>query len=88
MADNKNIGFFSEGEDTIDVYRPNNVCLLPEYRGQGIGTDVLNRAIEQHKNQDIYLKVFKSNPAQNLYKRLGFEIIEETRSHYLMKRAK
>ena len=28
--------------------------------------------------------VFKQNPAQNLYKRLGFEIVSETKTHYYM----
>jgi len=27
----------------------------------------------------------KSNPAQNLYKRIGFKVYEETATHYLMK---
>jgi len=33
----------------------------------------------------IFLKVFKSNPAQNLYKQFGFETYSETSTHYLMK---
>ena len=88
MADEKDIGFFSEGEDSTEGYHPNNLCLLPEYRGCGIGSDLLRNAFEKHKNQDIYLRVFKSNPAQNLYKRLGFEIYDETKSHYLMMKQK
>ncbi|MBQ7351665.1 MAG: GNAT family N-acetyltransferase [Clostridia bacterium] len=88
IADNKKIGFFSEGEDTEEVYRPNNLCLLPEYRGKGIGSNILNKAFDKHKEQDIYLKVFKSNPAKNLYQRLGFDICDETKSHYLMVRKK
>lgn len=33
----------------------------------------------------IDLRVFISNPAQNLYKRFGFAVYDKTRSHYLMK---
>ena len=87
-VDNKPVGFFSDGEDNAEGYHPNNLCLLPECRGKGIGSDILNKVLEKHKNQDIYLKVFKSNPAQNLYKRLGFETYDETKSHYLMVRTK
>ena len=88
IVDNKPVGFFSDGEDTAEGYHPNNLCLLPECRGQGIGSDLLNNVFSKHKKQDIFLKVFKSNPAQNLYKRLGFEIYDETKSHYLMVRNK
>ena len=35
---------------------------------------------------DIYLKVFKTNPVINLYKRLGFEIIEDLENHFKMKK--
>ena len=87
-VDNKRVGFFSEGENSLEVYRPNNLCLLPEYRGRGIGSDILCKALDKHKDQDILLRVFKSNPAQNLYKRMGFEIYDETKSHYLMIRKK
>lgn len=86
MIKNKMVGFFSDGEDTAEGYHPNNLCILPEFRGLGIGTDILNNVFEKHKYQNIYLRVFKSNPAQNLYKRLGFEVYDETKSHYLMKR--
>ena len=87
-VENRPVGFFSDGEDTPEGYHPNNLCLLPECRGKGIGSDILNNVFAKHKNQNIYLKVFKSNPAQNLYKRLGFEVYDETKSHYLMVRTK
>lgn len=88
MVDNKMVGFFSDGEDNEEGYHPNNLCLLPECRGKGIGSDILSNVFEKHKKQDIFLRVFKSNPAQNLYKRMGFEIYDETKSHYLMVRKK
>ena len=82
--DGKMVGFFSDGEDNEEGYHPNNLCLLPECRGKGIGSDILNKVLNKHKHKDILLRVFKSNPAQNLYKRMGFEIYDETKSHYLM----
>ena len=88
MVEDKAVGFFSDGEENNDVYHTNNLCLIPEYRGMGIGRDILNKVFEKHKNKDILLKVFKSNPAQNLYKRMGFETYEETNSHYLMVKRK
>ena len=32
------------------------------------------------------LQVFKDNPAFKLYKRLGFEVYEETETHYRMEK--
>jgi ribosomal protein S18 acetylase RimI-like enzyme len=51
-----------------------DIALLPEYRGTGIGTqvlqDLLKRAVEARK--PVKLQVFKTNPALRLYERLGF----------------
>ena len=34
----------------------------------------------------MHLQVFKTNPAIDLYKRLGFETVDETRTHCIMER--
>ena len=81
-------GFVDGRNKDKNSYKQGNICLLPEFRGKGIGSWYLNEVIKKHKNQDIYLRVFRSNPAQNLYKRFGFEIYDETKSHYLMVRKK
>ena len=83
LVNGERVGFFSEGENSSDCYRPNNICLKLDFRGKGIGRDILTNVIEKHKGQDIVLRCFKSNPAQNLYKRLGFVVFDETQSHFL-----
>lgn len=56
-----------------------------EYRGMGIGTDIIKTIL--YENAIVYLWVYKLNTkAINLYKRLGFEIVDETESRYFMKR--
>lgn len=37
-------------------------------------------------NRNTILQVFKENPARFLYQNVGFEIYEETTSHYKMRR--
>lgn len=60
------------------------IYLYDEYRGKGIGTKLINSV--QHKN--IYLWVYKNNTkAISLYKKIGFEIIEETETRYKMKKS-
>ena len=51
--------------------------LLPEYQGQGIGTGVLRKVIEQAavRRFPVTLSVVPANPrAQHLYEKLGFEV--------------
>ena len=82
-VDGKNIGFFN-GEITESGYELGNICIIPEYRGRGIGTAVLENIIAEHVGMSISLRFFKSNPAGGLYERMGFSLVGETASHYLM----
>lgn len=65
-------------------YEIGNICIIPEFQGKGIGTNVLNDIIELHKNQDIHIQYFKQNPVGNLYKKLGFVEDVEKPFHYTM----
>lgn len=50
--------------------------VLPEFRGRGIGTQILRKCIE-NVDLPIYLYVFKKNTgAIRLYERLGFSVSE------------
>ena len=80
---NKNIGFYSDYEDK-DYYEIGNICIIPEYQGKGIGTDILMKKIEEHNDKDIKIQYFKKNPVGKLYKRFGFVENGETKFHYQM----
>jgi ribosomal protein S18 acetylase RimI-like enzyme len=58
----------------------------PDYQNHKIGSrlikQLLSRAIDQ--GASVYLSVLKSNPAQHLYRHLGFEKIGETQFEYEM----
>ncbi|MDU0347701.1 GNAT family N-acetyltransferase [Actinomyces sp. MRS3W] len=54
------------------------VSLYREFRGQGIGTRMLRRMLEELREAGYArasLGVAKGNPALHLYKRLGFRIV-------------
>jgi ribosomal protein S18 acetylase RimI-like enzyme len=55
------------------------VQLMPEQQGRGIGAALIRELIKEARAAGIALKlkVLKSNPAQRLYERLGFEIVGE-----------
>ena len=63
------------------------ISLLKEYRNYGIGTDLMKRMltklrIEGYKQAS--LSVQKINYAVGMYKKLGFEVVEETDEEYIM----
>ena len=73
--DNKNIGrlYLAELEDEIRII---DLLLVPEYRGQGIGTKILTDILQSaEKPVRIYLETF--NQSISLFKRLGFQSIRD-----------
>lgn len=84
IKDNQRIGFFHGKVVDNTAYEIGNICIIPNYQGQGIGSTILNKIISENKHKDIYLQYFKQNPVVNLYHRLGFEIIEELPYHFKM----
>ena len=74
-----------EFSDHIRLYR---IWLLPEYQNQGLGSQVLESLINRADELGLPLKltVLRSNPAKQLYERLGFSVKKETDSHYEMRR--
>jgi ribosomal protein S18 acetylase RimI-like enzyme len=53
-----------------------DITILPEQRGRGIGTSLLQalQAEASTASLPLSLSVFESNPAQRLYERLGFRV--------------
>lgn len=61
------------------------IYIEKEFRNNGIGTDIIMKAVKKSNNKNIYLWVYKENiKAVSLYKKLGFKIIDETESRYYM----
>ena len=84
--DGKFIGFlqFYFESSYLDVAE---IHLLPEYRGKGIGSDILlclqNDCLI--KKRTMRIGCFKENlRATSLYQKLGFIQTEETNTHYIM----
>lgn len=60
-------------------FRIVDITLLPEFRGNGIGTKILEAIFKeaQKQNQDVTIHVERNNPALMLYTRLGFMVVED-----------
>lgn len=79
------IGFYNESQ-TDSIYEIGNICIIPKYQNQGIGTTILQDVIEKHADKEIRLQYFKQNPVGRLYERLGFQQCGETEYHYQMRK--
>lgn len=65
------------------------ISLYEEYRGKGIGTELMVRMIKELKSagyEKCSLAVQKENYAVKLYKKVGFEIVDENEEEYIMVR--
>lgn len=63
------------------------ISLYKEYRGQGIGTDMMQKMLTTLKNagyKQASLSVQKANYAANMYLKLGFETVSENEEEYIM----
>ncbi|MEY8354548.1 GNAT family N-acetyltransferase [Lachnospiraceae bacterium 54-53] len=79
------VGFFSYGgqAEKIDGI---SIQMLEEARNKGMGSFYLNHitALSRQTGKPAYLVVHKSNPAEGLFRRFGFKVYDESRTHYLM----
>lgn len=63
------------------------ISLFEEYRGQGIGTDLMRAMLELLKANGYKrasLAVQKENYAVKMYKKIGFEVVAENEQEYIM----
>jgi ribosomal protein S18 acetylase RimI-like enzyme len=75
-------GYGHVADDTPEM----TIAVLPEYRGRGIGTSLLSALIDAaaRSHPGISLSVIGDNPAMNLYRRMGFEIVRTDGAFYTM----
>jgi ribosomal protein S18 acetylase RimI-like enzyme len=62
-----------------------DIALLPEFRHHGLGRSLLEAVLAEAgtRGQSVCLHVERTNPALGLYRRLGFEIVDDRESVYL-----
>lgn len=63
------------------------ISLSKEYRGKGIGTELMKQMLTELKDgkyKKASLAVQKQNYAVKMYKKVGFEIVDENEEEYIM----
>jgi ribosomal protein S18 acetylase RimI-like enzyme len=63
-----------------------DIALLPEHRGSGIGTELMNELLAEaaEAGKKVRIHVERFNPALSLYERLGFTRVEDQGVYFLM----
>ena len=62
------------------------IALLPEFRGRGIGTEILTNLQSESRGSGKFLSIHveRFNPALSLYARLGFTLAEDKGVYLLL----
>lgn len=63
------------------------ISLYKEYRGHGIGTELMRRMLDilrDNRYKKASLAVQKENYAVKMYKNIGFKIVDENSEEYIM----
>lgn len=65
-----------------------DIAILPEHRGSGIGTHLLEAVLAEgdEAGKAVSIHVEATNPARRLYERLGFSPVEDRGVYVLMRR--
>ncbi|MEZ5940533.1 MAG: GNAT family N-acetyltransferase [Planctomycetaceae bacterium] len=70
-----------------DQLRIIDIALMPQSRGQGIGGQIMQSILDEGRStgKAVTIHVEGNNPAQRLYKRLGFKKVDDTGVYHLMR---
>lgn len=62
--------------------------IAPDYQSRGIGAELIRGLCSEADGRGVLveLQVLKVNPARRLYEQLGFAVVGETETHYVMRR--
>ncbi len=76
------------GYGNVDENTPEfAISVRPEFRRRGIGEELLNRLITKLASQgyaQVSISVQKTNPAHRLYQRMGFEVLHDRQTDWVM----
>jgi ribosomal protein S18 acetylase RimI-like enzyme len=77
--------YLHRGESEIRIV---DIALLPEHRGNGVGTSLLRDVLAEADatGKRVTIHVERLNPALRLYERLGFSVAEDKGVYLLLER--
>ena len=54
MCNNEKIGFYQGQVVNERTYYIENICIIPEYQGKGIGTEILKSIVKEYSARSLY----------------------------------
>lgn len=85
VLNNQNAGLLKldESENRIEIVQ---IQIDPKFQKRGLGQQIIKEVLKNAvaENKEVFLSVLKVNPAKELYERLGFKIIGENKSSFMM----
>lgn len=70
-------------EDSASEMVVHNLDIDPDFQRKGIGTFLLKRVIARGKSVGLQV-LFENTEAAKLYRRLGFQVVGESETHFKM----
>ncbi|CZF82431.1 ribosomal-protein-alanine N-acetyltransferase [Grimontia celer] len=69
-----------------NIWKLVQIQIHPDYQGRGIGERIIKNllGVVKETNATVQLSVIKSNPAQQLYSKLGFIRADELEQEFIM----
>ena len=85
QVNGRDVGFLAVAHNDDRVFLT-GIYLDKEVRRQGVGAELIRDLIERCRDlrKPLRLRVLHCNPAQHLYHRLGFQVIDSTETHIYM----
>ncbi len=85
LLHDKVVGFFAYNEHA-DRISEISLQLIEDVRNKGIESFYLSHITSLSKDTDkpIFFNTYKSDPIQEIYKKFGFKIYDQSRTHFLM----
>jgi len=76
LSDDKYVGRLLT-ENLPEHHHLIDISILPSFQGKGVGTFLITQLQQKAKEENklVILQVFQTNPARELYERLGFQVM-------------
>jgi len=87
VLDGKRVGWLEVRQTGEEIFLK-QLYVDPAYQRRGIGSYVVQRLLNDWAGmaRSVALFVLKNNPAVRFYQRLGFDIVRETRTKFVMRK--
>jgi len=87
VLDGEDVGLLKVSRD-VSSWELIQIQVSPALQGRGLGERLIRQIMREadENGADVELSVLKANPARVLYERLGFRMVSESDTEYILRR--